>query len=391
MTLSSLEKQQLCLEDPRTFTERVFNVSSCGHNPGEQTAKSTAQHIQSRELHLLGINYKSSPIKVRERFSFLAPELDTALNSFNEQIGPTVILSTCNRTEFYISSNLAPGELTRKVYRIITSLKGLDENLIAEHATYFYSSKAVEHLFRVTSGLESMIVGEGQILNQVKTAYRQASYLTDALLNQLFQRALATGKRVRSETNIAKGAMSVPAAALQIIQNKLSPSELADQNIMILGSGQVAKLCLEHLHLQGASKNITLVQRSESHLLSLTQYGINQSINYSQLFDAIKAQDVVLVCTSAPHYVLQPCHLLDLQHPLIVADMSVPRNVSPEISSIAGVELIDLDYLQGTVQQNLYTRAAETDRATDLLKEEIHKFEQWKSQREHLSSLATFK
>lgn len=331
----------------------------------------------SAQLHFVGVNYKSSPIEVREKFSFLSHELDRALNEFNSQIGATVILSTCNRSEFYISSTLSPEEVKQKTCQLIASLKDLNENLIYEHCISSFSSKAVEHLFKVTSGLESMILGEGQILNQVKTAYQNASSYADATLNQLFQKALAAGKRVRTETNISKGAMSVPSAALQVIQEKLSPKELSEQNIMILGSGQVAELCLDHLHSQGASKNITLVHRSESHSLQVTKYGISQAINYSQLYESITAQDIVLVCTSAPHYVIQPSHVLAHPQPLIVADMSLPRNVNPELALIPGIELIDLDYLQKTVSCNLASRSSEMAKANSLLEEEIIKFEQW--------------
>ncbi|HEY9885795.1 MAG TPA: hypothetical protein V6C96_00905, partial [Vampirovibrionales bacterium] len=231
-------------------------------------------------LHYIGVDYKSSSVEIREKFSFNQHELIAALNQLKKTIGPCVILSTCNRSELYLSSK---DKTATQILEELSSLKSLGLNFTREHTKQLSGQAAAQHLFSVSAGLESMILGEGQVLNQVKTAYSQAQGFTDALLNQLFQRALCAGKKVRSQTLISRGAMSVPAAALQAVQAFIHPVELNEQRIMIFGSGEVSTLCLDHLHSQGASRQITLVSRSPQNNkqpLSLTKYGITQTISY---------------------------------------------------------------------------------------------------------------
>ncbi|MDX1920394.1 MAG: glutamyl-tRNA reductase [Candidatus Caenarcaniphilales bacterium] len=328
-------------------------------------------------LHCFGINYKSSPIEVREKFAFAGSDLDLALTAFREEIGPVVILSTCNRTEIYLVSDESADSVKSKTFKLISLLRSLDANLVAEHIISLTGSEVVNHLFRVSAGLESMILGEGQILNQVKTSYQNSVRFTDPLLNQLFQRALAVGKKIRNKTEISRGAMSVPSAALQVVQELIDPKELHEKNIMVLGSGQVAQLCLDHLHSQGAVKNVTLVKRSESHQLLMSQYGINKAIGYAQLFEEIRLQDIVLVCTSAPHYVVRPDDLQDLSQKMIICDMSLPRNVDPLISKLKNITLIDVDCLKERVYRNTQIRSQKMGAAEVFIDEEMQAFSRW--------------
>ncbi len=328
-------------------------------------------------LSLIGINYKSSPIEVRERFAFLPIAQEKALSTFSTEIGPTALLSTCNRTELYFSSHLSTEETKKRALDVLSRLKNIDHNFAAEHLTFLHGQAALNHLFRVSAGLESMILGEGQILNQMKNAYAQSQNFTDALLNQLFQRALAAGKKVRAGTEISKGAMSVPAAALQIVQKLIFPTELSDKNIMVIGSGEVAHLCLELLHSQGASNHITLVNRSETHSLQLTKYGISHNINYSQLHNHLQNQELILVCTGAPHYVISAEMFDRYDKKVIVCDMSLPRNVDPALKNLPFINLIDLDFLNETVEQNLSQRASHIKDAEKILEDEMSKFLDW--------------
>ncbi len=333
------------------------------------------------KLYFVGVNFKSSPIEVREKFAFLPSELQNALKAFSNAIGPTVILSTCNRTEIYCSSELSVNEVRQKSLKLISTLKSLDENLVAEHTILHNAEDAARHLFRVSAGLESMILGEGQILNQLKNAYLNSHDYTDNLLNQLFQRALSTGKRVRTSTQIARGAMSVPAAALQIIQKLIYPEELAQKKIMVLGSGEVAQLSLELLHSQGASGTVTVVNRSQNHALQLTELGVTHTINYHQLHEHLQTQDIILACTSAPHYIIQPEFFDDPQHKAIIFDMSLPRNVDPELVKMPNIKLIDLDHLKQTVQNNCSERAKQINHAEAILQEELQKLSEWAEKR----------
>ncbi|MDJ0625253.1 MAG: glutamyl-tRNA reductase [Candidatus Caenarcaniphilales bacterium] len=328
-------------------------------------------------LYLIGVDYKSSPIEIRERFSFGEHNLYEALNVFSN-LGNVILLSTCNRTEIYISSKFHQAEsIKQKSFQILSNLKNIDINVIAEHVNFLHGESVINHLFRVSSGLESMIIGEGQILNQVKNSYLSSKDYADSILNQLFQKALAVGKKARSQTGISRGAMSVPAAALQSIQEIIDPAELYHKNIMLLGAGEVSKLCLDHLHSQGATKNLTIVSRSDTHQLLLTQYGISHSINYHQLYENLINQDIILVCTSAPHYVLSPKHFISQTKQMIVCDMSLPRNVDPEVSNIKNVTLIDIDYLQSRVNENKQNRSSELDNVQKIIRIEIEAFKKW--------------
>jgi glutamyl-tRNA reductase len=327
---------------------------------------------------MVGIDYKSSPIEVREKFAFSSSDYNTSLRAFRDQIGPVVLLSTCNRTEIYLSCEHSQGEVKAKALQLFAKLKDLDHNFVAEHTNFLAGQEVLKHLFRVSAGLESMILGEGQILNQVKNAYGQSQGSTDALLNQLFQRALAVGKKVRANTEISRGAMSVPSAAMQSIQKLIFPGELAEKKIMVLGSGQVAQLCLELLHSQGAGEHITLVNRSpDNHGLSLVKYGISHNISYGQLQSQLQSQEIVLVCTSAPHFVITPELFEQKTKKVIICDMSLPRNVDPEVRKLAFVNLIDLDYLNETVAKNLTQRSAQTEEAQEILQKEIIRFDEW--------------
>jgi glutamyl-tRNA reductase len=172
--------------------------------------------------------------------------------------------------------------------------------------------------------------------------------------------------------------MSVPAASLQVIQESLNPKELSEQKIMILGSGEVSQLCLEHLHSQGASEHITLVSRSpETHSLQLTKYQSVQNISYASLQTHICEQDVILVCTSAPHFVIDMAELEAIKKPMIICDMCLPRNVNPAVANLPLIKLIDLDYLQKTVSANASKRSGQINQAEEIIEEEIEKFLDW--------------
>ena len=338
-------------------------------------------------LYFLGISYKSSPVEIRERFAFLPAEIKGYLPLLKKKLGPLVCLSTCNRTELYFSSNLSAPKAKSQVQNLLAELKGLSPSLIREHTKFLADEVEIaKHLFRVSAGLESMILGEGQILNQLKNAYAESQSFTNNILNQLFQRALATGKKVRTKTNISKGAVSVPAAALQLIQKQIYPLELENRQIMILGAGQIAQVCLELLHSQGVA-NLVLVSRSPRKNQNLCKYEIAEHLDYQNLTDHISHQDILFVCTSAPHYIINKQIIAsDRSKSLIICDLSLPRNVDPALKGEKKITLLDLDYLNDQVSRNVSQRSQETLQAESIIYEEIHKFFIWKKKALKLES-----
>jgi len=340
---------------------------------------SQGKQEETPDLVMLGLDHKSSNTSLRERLSFSTDEAESLLLELrNDMNASAVLLSTCNRTEIYIQRNKAlEAQATRnELISYLSRSKSMESSLIHECTYFLQGAEVVRHLYRVTAGLESLIPGEGQILSQVKKSYllSQALSCTNSLLNQLFQKALSCGKRVRHESQISSGAVSVPAAALQIVQSLSSP--LNDKGIMILGSGEVARLCLDFLQGQKISAdNIIVTKRAYSRMPE--GYEHIQSTDYENFRDFLAKQDVILVCTGAPHYLLKASDLEGHPRKLAICDMSMPRNVEPVVGTLPQVKLINLDLLQAEVSKNLQKRHGEINLAQNIIQTEIDKFYSW--------------
>jgi len=339
-------------------------------------------------LFCIVIDHYRCSIGIREKFSLSEQELTKFVQRASSFACSCFVLSTCNRTEFYFyldqSENIS--SILKKVLDSICELKTLESDFILKHSLILKKEQALKHFFRVSSGIESMILGEGQILKQIKDSYQLSikNSSLNSFLNQLIQRALSTGKRVRTKTAISKGAMSVSAASVQIAQSIFFNKKLKNKKIMILGNGEVSKLCLEQLSSQQVESRITLVSRKpKKSFVSLIKKLKIREENYQSFRANLTEQDLIFVCTKAPFFLLEENDFKinndkKRQDPILVFDLSMPRNVSPKLKEKKElVRLMDLEDLKEEVYRSVERRNKQVIHVEKIISEEQEKFADW--------------
>ena len=331
------------------------------------------------QLIILGLNHKTAPVEVRERFSINKEMVRTGLCHLNEyeDIDEAVILSTCNRSELYAVVEDAQ-EDTGTLRQFLFDLTGNEED-IDEYLYCYEDEECIRHLFNVASSLDSLVLGEGQILSQVKQAYALArdANATSTILNTLFHRAIATGKRVRTETRIAYSAVSVSYAAVELARDIFG--DLSNSNVLIFGAGKMAELTAQHLNSRGVKK-IYVANRHKDKAQALAEYFGGEAVAFDRAFKEATDIDIVVTSTGAPHYVVKPCEtqqLMTKRHgrPLVFIDIAVPRDVDPEVEEIKGVKLYNIDALEAVVDEHVEKRRHEARRAKKIVEEEIASLE----------------
>ncbi len=326
-------------------------------------------------LLTLGLNHRTAPIDVRERVSFSREELRTGLQNLGDYDGVSglVVLSTCNRTELYAAvEDLAEGE--RSVRQFLHDLAQGGDDLDAYLYTYT-DDAAIEHLFRVASSLDSLVLGEGQILSQVKEAYALAreAGVTGTVLNLLFHRAIATGKRVRTETRIAYRSVSVSYAAVELAAASLGG--LGGCGALIFGAGKMAELTAEHLRAHGI-ETIYVANRHIERAQVLSERIGGEAIPFDRAMDYATHVDVVVTSTGAPHYVIKAWEARRLMtrrqgRKIFFIDIAVPRDVDPDVAGIKGIELYNIDALEAVVDEHMGERQVEAVKAQKIVAEEV--------------------
>jgi len=348
------------------------------------------------ELLAIGISHKTAPVEVRERLALTdarASEFVRDLHGVSE-IQEVVALSTCNRTELYLvvddpvdAESTVLGMLARQASIRPTALTG---------AIYSHRNcDAARHLYRVSSGLESMIIGEDQIQGQVKRAYDAAleRETTGPLTNHLFKAALATGKRVRTETAIGEGHMSLPSVSAMLAKETLG--DLEGRRVVIIGTGESSELAARAL--AGAGGQIVFVAtRRRDRAVSMASRFDAESVSFDELPETLIAADIVISATSSPHLLIEACELAEVQaqrgeQPLLIIDLAVPRDVDAACSEVVGVSLFDVDDLEAVVARNRNVRQGEARRADGIVEEEIQSFATWLGSLEVLPTLAALR
>jgi glutamyl-tRNA reductase len=329
-----------------------------------------------------GLNHKTANLELREKFSLTQSRCRELLSTIKQmsQIEEGLVLSTCNRTEFYflVEDNIKAKDLICEVFNLLATVavKKLNNSL------YIYSNlEAVKHLYEVVSGLDSLVVGETQILAQVKSSFEVAQEfgLVDSYFHQLFTEALRVGKRVRTETKINHGAASVSYAAVELAEQIFGC--LTGETVLILGAGKMSELTLKSLVDHGV-KGIMVSNRTHSRAQKLADKFAGQAIKWHQLEDWIHDIDIVISSTGAPHYVLHYDLVNKVMQeqcrgPLFLIDIAVPRDIEPQVENIAGVHLYDIDDLNGVVDENIEQRKEELDEVEEIIATEIDRFEEW--------------
>jgi glutamyl-tRNA reductase len=348
------------------------------------------------ELLALGISHKTAPVALRERLAFTeAQAVELAESAIaTPEVREAVVICTCNRTEVY----LVVGDSVRAEGDVLGLLAQRAEIRPTELADTIYSPRncdAARHLYRVTAGLESMIVGEAEIQGQVRRAHEAAlrAGATGPLSNRLFAAALTTGKRVRSETAIGAGRASIPSVAVDLALNVLDG--LADRHVVILGAGETSELTARALAEQGAG-TIFVANRHADRALHLAQRFGGSVVGLDGLPEQLTRADIVLSSTASPHPIVGREELAEVMRqrdgrPLLLIDIAVPRDIDPGCSELEGVSLYDIDDLQTVLARNLDTRASEVPRAQEIVEEEILRFARWLGQLDVLPTVSALR
>jgi len=334
-------------------------------------------------LLLVGISHRTAPVELRERLDFQARGLETALRALGGRnvASEAVIVSTCNRAELYAAcEDVDSGRAA--IADFISEYHGIDRSIVTPHIYDVTDLEAARHLFRVAAGLDSLVVGEPQILGQVKEAHTSAAaaHTSGTFLNRLFHSSFAVGKRVRTETGLGSGAVSVGFAAVSL--SKKIFGDLKGRNVLVLGAGEMGKLTALHMKSQGVHQ-VTIVSRTMAHAARTAEaIGGASAASWDDLDTLLSDADIVITATGAATPILTKAHVEAIMRPrrnrpLFIIDIAMPRDVEAAAGEIEQVFLYNIDDLQATVRENLARRASEVTRAEQIVSEEVEKFGQW--------------
>ncbi|HEY3356157.1 MAG TPA: glutamyl-tRNA reductase [Polyangia bacterium] len=334
------------------------------------------------EIVVLGLSHKSAPVALREKLCFPQDSLPGALAELVKlpHVGEGVIVSTCNRVEVVAAVSSA-GHALPAVRRFLEESRGVDPEQLAEHAYEHAAGPAVQHLFRVAASLDSMVVGEPQILGQVKDAYgaAQKAGTLGPLLDRCLSRAFAVAKRVRTETGIAAGAASVSSVAVDLAERIFG--SLDGRLVLIIGAGEMADLAARHLHAAGAA-DILCVNRTYERAVELAARVEGQARRWEELDGLLGAVDIVISSTGAPQPILGAERVAKAmkarrQRSLFLIDIAVPRDIEAAVGDLDNVYRFDVDDLEKVVAENMKERHKEAQRAERIVEAEVGEFMTW--------------
>lgn len=346
-------------------------------------------------LFAVGLSHRSAPIEVRERVDFGRNGIDRALDALaaRQLAREIVVLSTCNRSEIYAA--VERDDNVEALTRFFSEYHGVPHRELAGHFYVHRGADAARHVFRVAAGLDSLVVGEPQVFGQVKAAYTQAADrgLTGALTNRLFHTAFAAGKRVRTETGLSEGAVSVSYAAIALARKIFGG--INGRTVLIAGAGEMAGLTGVHLKAQEAGR-IIISGRTPASAAELAAALGGEAVPWEQLPEALTAADIAVTATGASSVVLTREVVQDVMRhrshrPLFIIDIAVPRDVEPSAGDLEQVFLYNIDDLQQIVKDNLARRGAELLRAEAIVAEETDRFVDWLRSREVIPTVVALR
>ncbi|MFI5179294.1 MAG: glutamyl-tRNA reductase [Vicinamibacterales bacterium] len=334
-------------------------------------------------LLLVGISHRTAPVELRERVDFQARGVAQALEALAKR-GSTreaAVVSTCNRAEIYVACDDA-AQTRADLVQFVSEFNGVSPGDVAPHVYDESDLDAARHLLRVAAGLDSLVVGEPQILGQVKEAHTVATEAQTAgpVLNRLFHASFAVGKRVRTETGLGSGAVSVSYAAVALARKIFG--DLKGRNVLVVGAGEMGKLTALHMKSQGV-QHVTIVSRTMAHAARTAEaIGGASAAPWDELDAVLGTTDIVITATGASSPILTKAHVEAVMRPrrsrpLFIIDIAMPRDVEAAAGEIEQVFLYNIDDLQATVRENLARRASEVSRAETIVGEEIEKFGAW--------------
>jgi glutamyl-tRNA reductase len=337
-------------------------------------------------LLLVGVSHRTAPVELRERLDFSTRGVDRALSALVGALAhhEATIVSTCNRVELYVGCEETEAARTA-IQQFLSDFHGIPADQLGPHLYTKTGHDAVTHLFRVASGLDSLVVGEPQVLGQVKDAFSLASKMgcTGPLLNKLFHAAFAAGKRVRSETALSEGAVSVSYAAVALARKIFG--NLKGRTVLVLGAGEMGKLTAIHMQSQGIERLI-ISSRTAAHAVNLAESIGGTAVPWDSLHTALAEADILITATGASAPIVSRALIAQTmktrrQRPLFIIDIAVPRDVEPDAGTLEEVFLYNIDDLQAVVQENISKRGTVATDAEKIVSEEVGRFLIWLNSR----------
>lgn len=341
----------------------------------------------------VGLNHRTAPIEMRDRVTVSTDRLEEALGALRSHTGNGVILSTCNRSEVY--SHVASTE--DGVYAVLSFMRsyhGIDRQELSPYLYMYNQEEAVSHLFRVACSLDSMILGESQILGQVRRAFGVAGRhgMCNGGLSRLFNHALRVGKRARTDTAIGRNALSVSNAAVQLARGVFP--EFSGRRVLVLGLGDAGKLAARALASAGAT-NILVVNRTYQRAVDTAAELGGIPVPFDRLADALESADIVVASTGSPGYILTPempaLAGRDTARPLFIIDIAVPRDVDPAVGQLPALHLHDIDDLEAVSGTNRREREHEATKVEAIVADEAPRFMQWLASRQSVPTVAALR
>jgi glutamyl-tRNA reductase len=341
---------------------------------------------------VIGLSHHSSPVELRERFAFAESKIPDALKSLRDSgvAGEAVILSTCNRVEIYAATSLEPARAFAELKQFLMrwserpasspspqrgDVRGEGVSLVGEEIYTLAEPQSLQHLFKVASGLDSMVLGETEIFGQLKDAYTLAHQHqhTGARLNKIFQRAFNATKHIRTHTNIQRGSVSVASVAVELAEKIFS--SLADREVLVIGAGDTSEKTARALLSRGA-KSIIVASRSFERAQILAQEFKGRAVPFDDWSAEFEKIDIAISSTSAPHHILdraklEPLMKLRQRRPLLLIDIAVPRDIDPEVNFLENVYLYNIDDLQSIAEGYLKQRKEEIVRCEKIISEKV--------------------
>jgi glutamyl-tRNA reductase len=334
------------------------------------------------KILILGLNHKTANVEVRERLAFNGQKLKDGLLSLKEipEIKEIALLSTCNRVEIFTCVNSAD-TASENIKKFLSDFHNISKDDFEKSLYLYTDSDAVKHIFRVASSLDSMVVGEPQILGQIKDTFDFAlsEKTTGIFLNKLLKKAISTAKRVRTETRIAENAVSISFAAVELAKKIFT--DLSGKSFMLLGAGEMAELAARHLVSNGVT-NVKVTNRTFERGCELAKEFNAKPVKFEDFIQEMIHTDIAICSTGASDYVLYKYQMQKVMKerkhkPVFIIDISVPRNIDPDINKIDNVYLYDVDDLQEVVDTNMFERKKEAEKAEQIVAEEVNKFMKW--------------
>lgn len=324
------------------------------------------------KLFVAGLSYKTAPVALREQLAVTPAKLRCAgcRLKVSGGLAETVVLSTCNRVEIYGLASKVNGNIPPLFHQLAARAVDVEPYLYVHEG-----EAAARHLFSVASGMDSMVLGETEITGQVKQAYQaaQKARLTGKVLNRLFQKALQTGKDVRTHTNVGRGSVSVGSVAVELTE-KVFSGGLADQTVMIIGAGKMGEATIRHLAKRGA-KSILVSNRSFERAQNLAAEFGGRAIRFEDCFAAMARVDIVVSSTGCPQTILHRSEVAAVMasrasRPLVLVDIAVPRDIDPDVQSVPNVYLYNIDDLEAIVRENVRNRSQELTHCQTIIEAE---------------------